>query len=143
MGVSVSKVDRKMLSSWSNPEYPRILNACQHLSGVMMDDMDEKEELPIHLIIGASEYAKIKTETKPTIGKPGEPEGELTKFGWTIISPGSEIDTEHLFFADSSRVDYDKLCSLDILGLSEREVENLWRVFGEFAEQLEQSQRVL
>eukprot|EP00795_Rhopilema_esculentum_P001425 gene1425-15846_t len=102
-----------------------------------MDDTDNKAELPIHLIIGASEYAKIKTETKPRLGKPGEPVGELTKFGWTIILPGSEVETEHLFFAGSSRVDYDKLCSLDILGLGEREVGNQ-SVFGEFAEQLEQ-----
>ena len=137
LGVPVSKVDREMLLSLTNPEYRKILNKYQHLKGVVMDDMDEKGELPIHLIIGASEYAKIKTETKPKIGKPGEPVGELTKFGWTIISPGSEVDAEHLFFAGSSRLDYDKLCSLDILGLGEREVGNQ-SVFGEFAEQLEQ-----
>lgn len=137
LGISVSKVDRERLLSLTNPEYKRILSRHHHLKGVVMDDMDEKEELPIHLIIGASEYAKIKTETKPKIGKPGEPIGELTKFGWTIISPGSEVDTEHMFFAGSSRVDYDKLCSLDILGLGEREVGDQ-SVFGEFAEQLEQ-----
>ena len=137
LGISVSKVERELLLSLTNPEYTKILRRYQHLNGVEMDDTDDKAELPIHLIIGASEYAKIKTETKPKLGKPGEPVGELTKFGWTIISPGSEVDAEHLFFAGSSRVHYEKLCSLDILGLGEREVGNQ-SVFGEFAEQLEQ-----
>ena len=137
LGVSVSKVERELLLSLTNLEYTKILRRYQHLNGVEMDDTDDKAELPIHLIIGASEYAKIKTETKPRLGKPGEPVGELTKFGWTIISPGSEVETEHLFFAGSSRVDYDKHCSLDILGLGEREMGNQ-SVFGEFVGQLEQ-----
>ena len=43
-----------------------------------MDDEDTKQELPIHLILGASEYSRIKTQTKPKIGKAGEPIAELT-----------------------------------------------------------------
>ena len=54
-----------------------------------MDDADGKAELPIHLILGLSEYAKIKTETKPKLGKPGQPVAELTQFGWTVMSPCS------------------------------------------------------
>lgn len=38
-----------------------------------MEDNDKKSELPIHLIFGASEYSRIKTETKGRIGKPPEP----------------------------------------------------------------------
>ena len=33
--------------------------------GVMMDDEDTKPELPMHLILGASEYSRIKTQIKP------------------------------------------------------------------------------
>ena len=40
----------------------------------MMDDEDTKPELPMHLILGASEYSRIKTQTKPKSGKAGEPE---------------------------------------------------------------------
>ena len=100
-----------------------------------MDDKDEKDSPPIHLIIGASEYAKIKTTTKPRKGKAGEPIGKLTKSGWAIISPGSEIETGNLLFARSSRTDYDRLCSLDVLGFGEREVEE--SVYAEFKEQLQ------
>ena len=137
LDMSVSKVDKDMLLSVANPHFNQLQKKYQHLRVVSIDDKDEKDSLPIHLIIGASEYAKIKTSTKPVIGKPGEPVRELTKFGWTIISPGSEFETGNLFFAGSSRTDYDRLCSLNVLGLGEREVGEQ-SVFAEFKEQLEQ-----
>lgn len=46
-----------------------------------MDDKDTKQELPIHVILGASEYAKLKTNTVPRVGQPGDPVAELTSFG--------------------------------------------------------------
>ena len=63
-----------------------------HLKGVTMNDTDMKKELPLHLILGASEYAQIKTETTPKIRKPGGPIAEFRRLGWTIMSPGSEPD---------------------------------------------------
>ena len=53
---------------------------------------DTKAELPIHIILRPSDYAKIKTENKPKIGCPGESVARLTQFGWTIMSPGKEVD---------------------------------------------------
>ena len=44
----------------------------------MMGDQDTKQELPVHVILGASEYAKLKTSSVPRVGKPGEPIAELT-----------------------------------------------------------------
>lgn len=43
----------------------------QHLECVITDDEDTKQELPIHVVLGASEYAKLKTSTVPRVGKPG------------------------------------------------------------------------
>ena len=43
-----------------------------HPAGVTMDDEDTKPELPMHLILGASEYSRIKTQNKPKSGKAGE-----------------------------------------------------------------------
>ena len=39
-----------------------------HLKGVQMNDKDEKTELPIHVIAGASEYSQIKTNRNIRIG---------------------------------------------------------------------------
>ena len=35
-----------------------------------MDDDVSKPELQVHLILGASEYSRIKTSTKPKLGQP-------------------------------------------------------------------------
>lgn len=41
-----------------------------------MEDKDSKDIVPVHLILGPSDYAKIKTETAPCVGALGEPMGE-------------------------------------------------------------------
>ena len=80
-----------------------------------MADVDENPQLPVHLILGASEYAKIKTATKPRVG---ETVAELTKFCWILMSPGTEDDLTKKLFEKSSVNDYRKLCNLDVLGLA-------------------------
>ena len=69
--------------------------------GVTTNDNDEKVMLPVHLILGTNEYAKIKTGARPRVGRSGEPVAEYTKFGWTILSPGTELDLrQHVVNAD-------------------------------------------
>ena len=63
----------------------------EHLHGINIYDHDTKPELAVHVIIGASDYARIKTNTRARIGAPGEPVAEETRFGWTIISPGRDM----------------------------------------------------
>ena len=74
-----------------------------------MRDRDEKPELPIHITLGISDYAKIRTETKPRIGRPGEPVVELTQFGWTIMLPGKEIDISSMLLTHTAVTDYEEL----------------------------------
>ena len=57
-----------------------------------MNNTDEKEQLPVHIILGAGDFAKIKMEKSPRVGKIGEPFAELTNMGWVMISPGRESD---------------------------------------------------
>jgi len=58
----------------------------------MVNDMDTKQELSIRAILGASEYARLKTSSVPRVGSPGEPAAKLTSFGWAIMSPGAETN---------------------------------------------------
>ena len=90
MKTEVTKVERGTLLSLDNLKYGEVLQKYTHLERVHMDDT--KAELPIHIILRASDYAKIKTENKPKIGRPGESVVGLTQFGWTIMSPGKEVD---------------------------------------------------
>ena len=95
-----------------------------------MDDRDEKPELPVHIILGASEYEKIKTETIPKIRRPGEPVAELTKFGGTIMSPGKEVDLSNMFLTQTAAADYEQLCKLDVLGLRDTPSGDQANVYG-------------
>ena len=136
--VDVTKVEKRELLSLPNPKYKEIISKFEHLRGAVIKDTDEKEELPVHMIIGTSEFSKIKTPTKPKVGKPGEPVAELTLFGWMMMSPGHELEYRKFLFArSSSSGDYERLCSLDVLGLESRSEQNL--AHQEFKDQLERS----
>ena len=137
--TEVTKVDRGTLLSLDNPKYGEVLQKYTHLERVHMDDDDTKAELPVHIILGASDYAKIKTENKPKIGRPGEPVAELTQFGWTIMSPGKEVNLSNMFLTQTSSTDYEELCKLDVLGLRDKPSADRSDVYEEFKEQLTRS----
>ena len=90
MTTKVNKVDKGVLLTVSNPHYEELISKYPHLEGVVMEDNEKKSEWPIYLILGASEYSRIKTEAKPRIGRPSEPIAELTTLGWAMMSSGKE-----------------------------------------------------
>ncbi|KAK3704454.1 hypothetical protein QZH41_003417 [Actinostola sp. cb2023] len=139
LDAEVTKVNRGVLLNLENPHYRSILSTYKHLDGVSMADTDEKAELPVHMILGTSEYAKIKTETPPKLGNPGEPIAELTRLGWTILSPGKEPDVSSMFLTQTSTTDYENLCKLDVLGLEDQLKDHHDNVYEEFKEQLVRS----
>ena len=134
--TTLRKMDKETLSSIPNPRYVDIISKYQHLKGVAIDDTDIKPNLPIHVILGVSEYSKIKTNSSPRVGKPGEPIAELTSFGWTIMFPGAETNSSSVYLTRSSSSDYEQLCSLDVLGLVDRPAGDQQVVYSEFHEQL-------
>lgn len=135
--VEVTKVNKGELLFIDNPRYQRMIEENPHLKGVKMEDLDQKERLPVHIILGASDYAKLKTDRPPRVGKLGQPVAELTRLGWTIMSPGKEsIDTSNMLLAQTSQVDYEELCRLDVLGLEDTPINDQGSVFDEFKEQL-------
>ena len=136
MTVRLSKVDKSKLLSIANPEYNRLIERYQHLTTVRIDDCDTKKRLPVHVVLGSGEYARIKTSTKPLIGRDSEPVAEKTKYGWTIMSPGVELDKRTMLLTQTLRADFDNLCRLDVLGLEDT-VENVQDVvYEEFKDQL-------
>ena len=142
MPVEVTKVDKGELLFIDNPNYEETIAKNPHLSGVVMNDQDKKSRLPVHLILGAGEYAKLKTESAPKIGEPGEPVAELTKFGWIIMSPGKEpLDITNMLLTQTSHVDYEELCRLDVLGLSDTPTNDQRNVYTEFQEQLTRDEK--
>lgn len=75
--------------SISNPNYHTLIDKYSHLKGVNVHDDDTKGSLPVHVVLGSGEYARIKTETKPRIGQENDPIVVLTKFRWFLMSLGT------------------------------------------------------
>ena len=90
MTTRISQVDKSVLLTVPNSNYEELIHKYSHLHVVVMDDNDKKSELPIHVILGVSEYSRIKTEKKAKIGQPSEPIAEHTTLGWTMMSSGKE-----------------------------------------------------
>lgn len=140
LNVDVTKVAKDKLLVLENPGYQQILREHKHLHGVELIDTDDKEELPVHLVLGASECAAIKTDCAPRAGKLGEPVAEKTRFGWTLMSPGKEVDATNLLLTQVSHSDYDELCRLDVLGLADAPEGDQREVHREFKEELSRSE---
>ncbi|XP_028407828.1 uncharacterized protein LOC114530405 [Dendronephthya gigantea] len=139
MSTMLNEVDKSVLLTVPNPRYEELLKRYNHLQGVVMDNNDQKSELPVHVILGASDYSRVKMETKPRIGQPLEPIAELTTLGWTVMSAGSESKLSNGYATRTSSADYQELCSLDVLGLEDQQEENQQVIYEEFAEQLTQN----
>ena len=117
-----------------------MLRKHDHLWGVTIDDDDTKPQLPIHLVLGNGEYARIKTSSKPLIGEEdGGPVAEKTKFGWVIMSPGLEFERNMMLLTQTSQSDFDRLCRLDVLGLKDSTESDQNLVYEDFKEQLSRS----
>ena len=56
----------------------------------------------------------------------------MTKFGWTIIAKGREINYTALLLAQTNQSDYEQLCRLDVLGLEDRLENDQETVYAEF-----------
>ena len=139
MSVKLTKVNKAELLSIDNPKYGQLISKYPHLQGVTITDRDTKDQLPIHVVLGSGEYARVKSETKPQIGQDGEPVAEKTKLEWFIMSPGSEFDHNTMLLTQTSQSDYEDLCRLDILGLADTPEHDQSMVHVEFKEQLQRS----
>ena len=134
--ADVNKVNKPQLISLPNPCYQDMIQEFRHLKGVSMDDTDNKANLPIHMILGASEYTRIKTKHVLRIGEPGEPIAEYTAFGWTIMSGGKEKGFNQMLLARDTEADYAELCKLDVLGIKNKNEGRNDELYQEFKEQL-------
>jgi hypothetical protein len=140
MEVELSKVHKPQLMEIDNPRYEELLSKYNHLKGVKVDDLDDKPQLPVHVVLGVNEYANIKTTTAPRVGKSGQPIAERTRLGWVFMSPGREDVTSPLLLTRSVATDYEQLCSLDVLGLADKPENDQETVYQEFKEQLQRNE---
>ena len=63
--TELNKLEREVLLTLPIPKYSKTLKNYPHIREVRINDTDEKEELPLHFILMASDFAKIKIEKSP------------------------------------------------------------------------------
>jgi hypothetical protein len=137
MNVKLAKVQKPELLNIINPGYEELEGKYNHLQDAVIDELDTKKKLPIHLVLGNGEYARIKMSTKPLIGGKCKPVAEKTKLGWFIMSPGIDFDSSTMLLTQTVHWDFENLCRLDVLGLADLMMENDQSVVYEyFKEQL-------
>ena len=134
--TQLNKVEKDTLLYLFNPNYLEIISHYPHLNDIKLYDVVKKKELPVNVILGVSDYEKIKMQERPRIGQPEDPIAELTRFGWFIMSPDHESNLTHLLFSNASAQNYEKLCSLDVLRIEENHGLKDTEILDRFKKQL-------
>ena len=132
--TEINKLEKSVLLELPNPNYRGIQNNYEHLRDIALNDYNTKSEFVIHMILGINHYTKIKTPERARTGLSGESIAELTKLGWYIVSPRRDKDVINIFFSQTFIHDYEKLCSLDCLGVSEKQDKPDEYVYKKFKE---------
>ena len=101
--------------------------------------LTKRNNYQFHIILGPSDFAKIKMKKSPRVKKIGEPFAEFLKMGWVMVSPGRESNVVTALYTQTSVSDYEKLCSTDILGLEESHYNHDEFVFQKLKKQLNRS----
>ena len=91
-------------------------------------------------MLGASEYANVKTNKDIKVGQEREPVAEYTTFRWVIIAGGKKRIRNCLMLTRSAEADHAELCSLDVLGLKE-DTSNMGNdIYQRFKDQLRRNE---
>ena len=94
--------------------------------------MNREGTYPIHIVLGDKIYCKIRTE-EIFKGNPGDPVVEGSTFGW-IIHGGNYSSEQCMFTRETS--DYERLYSLDVLGVEDRSENDQLDVHRDFRENI-------
>lgn len=84
-----------------------------------MNEQDTKAYLPVHVILGAAEYTKIKAWELEKIGELGELVAKHTAIGWVIMAAFVEQRYNHMMSIRSTEANCAQLCSFGVIGLKE------------------------
>ena len=106
-------INSEVLLKHYNPEYRELQNKYIHLKNLQHDP---NSQLPVRVILGISDYTKIKTQERLRVGLPGEPIAELS-LGGLLFLLDKKLELQMFYFSKTYLHDYETLCSLDSLGL--------------------------
>ena len=99
----------------------------------------KSDSMQAHVILGAADYQRIRT-TEPLIlwaNPDKDPGAEFTMVGWTVYGRQLvEEGSEKQVFLKTGQEEFAKLCSLDVLGLTDTGATEDTRIHEDFLQQL-------
>ena len=116
--------EKPILTYLPNPQVVRLKEMNWRLKRLQFCDEDTGEQLPVHIIMGAADFQRIKTTEPPILGPHPDvdPGAEFTALDWVISGkgpPATAQQTEKNFLLKTSQEEFQQMCSLEALGLSD------------------------
>ena len=87
---------RPQFMTINNPNFTGLCEMYSHLEGVKVnEDPQNRDQIPVHVVLGASEYAAVKTQAAQKVGLPGQPTAEKILLRWLLryYSPNQPLTT--------------------------------------------------
>ena len=139
--VECINAEKDVLTYLPNPNVTALKKQYGRLRRLNFSEEETRDEsMPVHIILGAADYQRIRT-TEPLIlgaDPDKDPGAEFTMLDWTIYGRQlmTESGAEKQFFLKSGQEEFEKLCSLDVLGIADRETKEDSRIHEDFLQQL-------
>ena len=128
--VNCINEEKDVLTSLPNLRIKDLKRKYHRLRKLQLSDRDElADQLPVHIILGAADYQRIRSTEPPIFGNKldTDPGAEFTMLRWILygrlISEGDGMEKE--FLLNSSQSEFERLCSMEVLGLKDADTLNL------------------
>ena len=137
LNVECINAEKETLTYLPNPSVQSLKRKHGRLRRLTFSEEETKDDsIPVHIILGAADYQRIGT-TEPLIlgANPDKDRGaEFMMLGWTIFGRQlvTECGPEKQFLLKTGPEEFGKLCSLDVLGLSDAETKTNAIVHADF-----------
>ena len=121
--VDCINTENNVLTHVQNPKITKIKNQNPRIRGLcFLEERETQDLLFIHIMLGIADYQRIQTNEPLVLGMNTnmDPVAEFTKLGWTLCGGVTrKIQFEKQYFVNDEKSEFQKLCSLDVLGLED------------------------
>lgn len=129
LDVQCINAEKDILTFLPNPRIKELKRRYPRLRKLPLSDEETlTDNIPVHIILAAADYQRIRSTEQPILGKnpDADPGAEFTMLGWILygrlMSDSHSVEKE--FFLNSSQSEFERLCSLDVLGLVDSPTPN-------------------
>ena len=138
--------EKDVLTHLPNPNIKALKKQCSRFRRLTFtEEATRSGTLPVHVILGAADYQGILTTESLILGVDPDldPGAEFMMLGWTVYGsrPVTEgVTAEKQFLLTTGQEEFEKLCSLDVLGLKDTRTTKNKNIHEDFLHQLNKTQ---